>query len=105
LHIEIKYTHFLLSFVESSISLKRKTVPGEHDNGALPRNKRAKSNGFVSMRDHAKLATQLAAADEQNQLYQTTWMRMCESFLIIKLLIKKKSNSALRINFYFIKFY
>ena len=27
------------------------------------------------MREHAKLAAQLATADEQNVLYQSTWMR------------------------------
>ena len=51
----------------------------EHDTCASPCDKRRKSTGLVSMRDHAKLAAQLAAADEQNQLYQTTWMRKYQS--------------------------
>ena len=41
--------------------------------------KRLKNVGFVSMKEHAKLVDPLVTAHEQNELYQTTWMRECNS--------------------------
>jgi hypothetical protein len=79
LHIEIISNYFLPSSLESSITLKRKTLSGEDNISALPPNKRSKNIGFVPMRDHAKLVAQLATTDDQNQLYQTTWMRKYQS--------------------------
>jgi hypothetical protein len=38
-------------------------------------NKRVKTVGFVSMREHANLVSQLAHVNDQNMLYSTTWMR------------------------------
>lgn len=64
-----------MSFLESSISIKRKHSPNENDKRDSSKNKRPKNVGFVSMRDHAKMVAQVALLDEQNQLYQSTWMR------------------------------
>ena len=62
--------------IESSIVVKRKTSPNE--SSPVPStNKRIKSVGYVSARDHSKLAVQLANAVQENEIYQTTWMRKC----------------------------
>lgn len=37
--------------------------------------KRVTNIGFVSLKEHAKLVEQLAAAHQQNEVYQSTWMR------------------------------
>ena len=63
------------SAVESSISVKRKTPPA-HESSSSSANKRSKSLGFVSMREHATIVSQLAQMNEENMVLQTTWMRM-----------------------------
>jgi len=68
-----------MSFLESSITLKRKPLGNDQENHEPPRKKQLKNNGFVTMRDHAKLVSKLAVADELNQLYQSTWMREYQS--------------------------
>lgn len=62
--------------IESSITLKRKDPPINSSSSVQASNKRCKSVGFVSMREHAKLTTQLAQVTEENLTLQTTWMRM-----------------------------
>jgi hypothetical protein len=69
------YSVLFSLFSESSISFKRKTPPLDSRAAVSSKPKRPKAVGYVSMREHAKLAAQLATADEQNVLYQSTWMR------------------------------
>ena len=46
-----------------------------------------KNIGFVSVKEHAKVVDQLAAAHEQNEIYQSTWMRENEFiFFFIRVL-------------------
>lgn len=52
---------------------KRKGVTAEQSFG-MDR-KRVKNLGFVPMREHAKVVEQLAVVHEQNEVYQSTWMR------------------------------
>ena len=67
---------FLL--LESSITLKRKVSPNESCStvSSQVQPKRVKTVGYVSARDHARVASQLAASHEENLLYKATWMRM-----------------------------
>jgi hypothetical protein len=37
--------------------------------------KRVKNVGFIAMKAHAKVVEQLAVVHEQNEIYQSTWMR------------------------------
>lgn len=64
-----------LHFVESSITMKRKTSPNDVPYAFPSNNKKVKHVGYISMRDHSKIVSQLAAAEEENLSYQTTWMR------------------------------
>ena len=75
---------FFSLFSESSISLKRKTSPMDSLAAVSSKQRFPKAVGYVSMREHAKLAAQLATADEQNVLYQSTWMRK----------LKRRSNPS-----------
>ena len=45
----------------------------EHSDSVIRR--RVKNVGFVSVKEHAKVVEQLAVAHEQNQIYQSKWMR------------------------------
>lgn len=68
---------FCFPSVESSISFKRKAPPVNESSSVSPKTKRQKSLGFVSMREHANLAAQLAQVNEENMLLHSTWMRKC----------------------------
>ncbi|CAF0809163.1 unnamed protein product [Adineta steineri] len=59
---------------ESSIATKRKDSPNESNQSSTSNTKRPKNIGFISTKDYLKIVSQLAAANEQNELYQTTWM-------------------------------
>ncbi|CAF3863652.1 unnamed protein product [Rotaria magnacalcarata] len=59
---------------ESSITVKRKGSPNDLSNTFPSNNKKIKHVGYVSIRDHSKIVSQLAAAEEENLVYQTTWM-------------------------------
>ncbi|CAF0995444.1 unnamed protein product [Adineta steineri] len=59
---------------ESSITTKRKDSPNESNQSSTSNTKRPKHIGFISAKDYAKIVSQLVAANEQNELYQTTWM-------------------------------
>ena len=63
--------------IESSIVVKRKMSSNNESSPVPSTNKRIKSVGYVSARDHSKLAVQLANAVQENEIYQTTWMRKC----------------------------
>lgn len=52
---------------------KRKDAAAEEC--AVVSRKRVKNIGVVPLREHAKLADQLAAVHEENLIYKTTWMR------------------------------
>ena len=57
----------------SSTTSKRKSPISEHSDSVI--RKRVKNVGFVSVKEHTKVVEQLAVAHEQNQVYQSTWMR------------------------------
>ena len=65
----------LLLVLEVSNANKRKDHPLHSSPISSTTSKRPKTVGFVSMREHANLVSQLAHVNDENMLYTTTWMR------------------------------